>query len=180
MILAPSVLLSAALIAALPAQAQDAEVDAPPSVITFGGPESLSIETTGGRHDFTVELAETPEQQIRGLMYRESLDSNAGILFHYPVPRPTAMHMANVAFPLDMLFLDDTGEVIKIIAYAQPGSRRVLNADFTVAAVLEIPGGRAVELEIQPGDRVHHRFFEAIESAAESDETAPGSEEVPD
>ncbi|MCW5723555.1 MAG: DUF192 domain-containing protein [Maricaulaceae bacterium] len=129
------------------------------TVVIFGGPESLVIETREGPVAFTVELAETRDQLTRGLMWRESLADDAGMLFDFGEMRPQSMWMRNTLISLDLLFITDEGEIVKIIGMAQPRSLRQLHSDFPVSAVLEIVGGRAAGAGIRPGDIVRHRFF---------------------
>ena len=105
-----------------------------------------------------VELAETPEQMQRGMMWREGVAPNAGMLFRYEPIRPASMWMENTLVGLDIVYIEEDGSIAKIIAYAQPQSRRSLGAETNVAGVLELAAGRTVELEIRPGDVVHHRF----------------------
>lgn len=140
--------LLAALFLALPAQA--------------GGlrQEPLSIETAAGaRHAFTVEIAETPEEQERGLMFRRELAENAGMLFYWPGARDAAMWMKDTPLPLDMLFLDSGGVIVYIAADTTPYSTGIISAGRAVSAVLELPGGTARKLGIGKGDRVIHRYF---------------------
>jgi hypothetical protein len=170
-------ILSLVLGLAAPAWAQPAEtvpaapgvtvqdVTAQNAVVEFGGPDPVVVHTQDGRHVFTAELATTPEQMQRGLMWRESLDADAGMLFHYDPPRRAAMWMDNTLIDLDLLYIDPDGRIAKIIAHAQAGSRRSLPANAVVAGVLEIPAGRAIELGIRPGDTVHHAIFGNAEAA---------------
>ena len=119
----------------------------------------LTVKTDEGAHAFTVEVANTPEAITQGLMFRESLAPNAGMLFDFGEVRPASMWMKNTLIPLDMLFMDETGEVIAIARNAVPGSLRSLGPGVPVRAVLEIAGGRAKELGITPGDTVEHPIF---------------------
>lgn len=172
-------LISSLLVSAI-AGAAAAQVDpsAQDTVIDFGGPESIIIASAENDHEFVVELAETPEQMQRGLMWRDALDPGAGMLFRYDPVRPASMWMENTLIALDIIYVDEDGVIEKIIAYAQPQSRRSLGADAEVAGVLELAAGRTVDLEIRPGDIVRHRFFNNTETAAEdvteevADETA--------
>ncbi|MBO6797913.1 DUF192 domain-containing protein [Maricaulis sp.] len=162
------ILISSLLVSAF-AGAAAAQVDpsAQDTVIEFGGPESVIIATAENEHEFVVELAETPEQMQRGLMWRETLDPGAGMLFRYDPVRPASMWMENTLIALDIVYVDEDGVIEKIIAYAQPQSRRSLSADTDVAGVLELAAGRTVDLEIRPGDIVRHRFFDNTETIAE-------------
>ena len=176
-------LISTLLISALVTAAAGAQEDptARETVIEFGGPERVVIETQSGTAEFTVEIAETPEQMQRGLMWRETLDPATGMLFRYEPVRPASMWMENTLVSLDILYIEEDGTIAKIIAYAQPNSRRSLGSDANIAGVLELAGGRAVELEIRPGDTVLHRFFDpVIEGVADEAADATADETVSD
>ena len=64
---------------------------------------TLSIETAEGRHAFDIELALTPAQQSRGLMFRRQLAADAGMLFFHQRDNVASMWMRNTFLPLDML-----------------------------------------------------------------------------
>lgn len=152
------------------------DVTAPP-IVTFGGPETLLVEVGEEQHMFSVEIAETSEQLAQGLMYREALAADAGMLFFYAPPRATSMWMENTLIPLDIVFIDSQGVVVKVTGFAQPGSRRSLTSDFPVAGVLELAGGRAIELGIRPGSVVRHAFFDNFEGVTEGEIAANDSAE---
>ncbi|WP_084396056.1 DUF192 domain-containing protein [Henriciella aquimarina] len=136
------------LILAVPAFAQAAET------------EPLSIETDDGVQEFSVEIADEPEEISFGLMERESLGENAGMLFDFGNPREPAMWMKNTLIPLDMLFITSDGTIQMIARNTVPGSLRTISPGMPVKAVLEINGGRAAELGIEPGDKIEHRIFQ--------------------
>ena len=119
----------------------------------------LSIKTDEATHAFTVEIADTPEAITQGMMFRESMAPDAGMLFDFGEVRQASMWMKNTLISLDMLFIDADGQVIAIARNAVPGSTRSLGPGVPVRAVLEIPGGRAKEVGIQPGDTVQHPIF---------------------
>jgi hypothetical protein len=119
----------------------------------------LSVKAGEETHDFTVEMATTPEQIQQGLMFRQELAPDAGMLFDFGVTRQASMWMKNTLIPLDMLFILEDGEVIAIARNAQPGSLRSVGPGVPVRAVLEIPGGRAKELGIEPGAIIVHPIF---------------------
>lgn len=114
----------------------------------------LQVRTGAGTHRFTVEVARTPAEQARGLMFRESLAPDAGMLFPFPSPRPASFWMKNTLIPLDMIFVRTDGTIARIAVNTTPLSLAPVGVGEPVAAVLEIAGGRSVELGIEEGDRV--------------------------
>jgi uncharacterized membrane protein (UPF0127 family) len=120
----------------------------------------LTIVTASGPHRFTVELAETPEQMAQGLMFRQSLAADAGMLFDYKTPTPATMWMRNTLIPLDMLFVDGHGRIVGIHERAVPQSDALIAAPMPVRAVIELAGGSAQRLGIKPGDRVLYPIFD--------------------
>jgi hypothetical protein len=117
------------------------------------------VTAAGARTAFAVELAATPEQLERGLMFRSRLDSGEGMLFDFGAARPVAMWMKNTLIPLDMLFIDRGGRVIHVEEYAVPGSLQPRGPSAPVLAVLELAGGTARRLKLGVGDRVEHPLF---------------------
>jgi uncharacterized membrane protein (UPF0127 family) len=119
----------------------------------------LTIVSANGRHRFKVEVAETPAQMEQGLMFRTSLAPDAGMLFIYPQPTVATMWMKNTLIPLDMLFVDAQGRIVNIHQRAVPQSLDVISAAAPVRAVIELNGGTAARLGIEPGDKVLHSAF---------------------
>lgn len=124
-----------------------------------GAPEELVIETAGGPRAFAVEIAKTPAERARGLMFRERLAPDAGMLFLYAADQPVAMWMKNTVIPLDMLFIARNGRIVKIAERTVPLSETLIGSSGAVAAVLEVNGGTAKRLGLRPGDRVRHAAF---------------------
>ena len=114
----------------------------------------LRVTSAQGRvHRFTVEVARTlPEQQV-GLMNRQVLAPDRGMIFPYSPPEPVAFWMKNTLIPLDMIFVRANGTIARIVT-AVPLSLEPVPAGEPVGAVLEIGGGRAKALGIKAGDRV--------------------------
>ncbi len=119
----------------------------------------LTIVSASGRHWFKVEIAQTPEQMTQGLMFRRSLAPDAGMLFDYKQPTAATMWMRNTLIPLDMLFVDTEGRIVNIHQRAVPQSLDVIAAAAPVRAVIELNGGTAARLGIEPGDQVVHPLF---------------------
>ena len=114
----------------------------------------LAIRSGGRTHRFTVEVARTPQEQQTGLMNRQSLAPDRGMIFPYDPPQPASFWMKNTLIPLDIIFVRADGSIARIAANTVPLSLEPVPSGEPVAAVLEIAGGRAAELGIQPGDTV--------------------------
>ena len=124
------------------------------------GPPTIpvTIEGASGRHVFRAELADTPEEQARGLMFRTNLADDFAMLFApYPPtggPREASFWMKNTPSSLDILYIRADGTVARIAENAVPLSEAPIPSGEPVAAVLEVRGGRSAELGIGEGDRV--------------------------
>jgi uncharacterized membrane protein (UPF0127 family) len=143
--------LAWALLATAPALAQGA---APPAAL-----ESLVIVSGERRHAFQVEVMRTPEQRARGLMHRQFMPADRGMLFDFERTEPVAMWMQNTFIPLDMLFIRADGTIARIAQRTEPLSTRTIPSGEPVLSVLEINGGVSETLGIKPGDRVEHALF---------------------
>ena len=87
------------------------------------GVDTMTITTANGRFVYDIEVATTPQQQARGLMYRTSLGVNKGMLFIFPREQMQAFWMANTLIPLDMVFIDAEARLVSIQREAEPLSR---------------------------------------------------------
>ncbi|MBD1847560.1 DUF192 domain-containing protein [Cyanobacteria bacterium FACHB-63] len=108
-----------------------------------------------GRETISLEVAKTPEQRSRGLMYRTELASDRGMLFLFETTERLSFWMKNTLIPLDIVFLKD-GEV-RQTATAVPCPTEpcpVYSSQTPVNQVLELPAGRIRALGIKVGDRL--------------------------
>jgi uncharacterized membrane protein (UPF0127 family) len=117
------------------------------------------IETRTGRHRFTMELAEAPGQHAGGLMGRQSLAADSGMLFVYTRPHRVAMWMKDTLLPLDMLFVRPDGVIDSIVERTTPLSLATIRSAQPVRAVVEVNAGTVKRLGIKTGDRVIHDAF---------------------
>ncbi len=120
---------------------------------------SLTIDTGNGPQRFAIELALTPQQQEQGLMFRQTLAADAGMLFVFPQTQAAVFWMKNTLIPLDMLFIAADGQVADIHERAVPLSEANIVSKVPVKAVLELNGGTVARLGIKPGDVVHSATF---------------------
>lgn len=116
----------------------------------------LTVERGGKRLPFRVELADTPEAQARGLMFRTELGDNEGMIFPSAVPEPRSFWMKNTPLSLDIIFIGPDGRIANIAANTTPYSLESVRSDGLASAVLELRAGRAKELGIVPGDKVSY------------------------
>lgn len=121
--------------------------------------EDLFIDTSAGTISYHVETAQTPEELQKGLMYRDVLSPDSGMIFKLEPPQQAVMWMKNTRIPLDMLFIDSQGRIVWIYENAAPGSEKYIISPVPSAAVLEINGGDIKKHGIKPGDKVRHRFL---------------------
>jgi uncharacterized protein len=123
--------------------------------------ETLTLVTASGERKIEIEVARTPDEQAKGLMFRTELADTSGMLFPYSPPRELTMWMRNTYIPLDMVFIRKDGIVHRIEVRTEPLSEAVISSGTPAAAVLELAGGAAERLGLKPGDRVVHPHFSA-------------------
>jgi hypothetical protein len=121
--------------------------------------EPVVIVTEKGEVTIDAEIAESPAEQAKGLMFRRSMPERSGMLFPYRGAREVTMWMKNTILPLDMVFIRADGVIHRIEVMTQPLSEETISSQGDVTAVLEINGGAAERLGIKPGQRVKHRIF---------------------
>jgi uncharacterized membrane protein (UPF0127 family) len=114
--------------------------------------EELTITTDSGPHLFQVEIADNPQERAFGLMFRQEMPADAGMLFDFEEEQPASFWMRNTYIPLDMLFIKADGTVESIAERTTPLSERSIPSKGPVRYVLEINGGVSKELGIEPGD----------------------------
>jgi uncharacterized membrane protein (UPF0127 family) len=122
--------------------------------------EPLVIVTRDGtRHEFRVEMALSPEQQMVGLMFRPSVGPKEGMLFDWGRPRESSMWMRNTITSLDMVFINEDGRIRRIAERTVPHSLAAVDSRGPVRATLELAAGTAERLGLRVGDQVLQRIF---------------------
>ena len=109
-----------------------------------------------GRETITVpvEIARTPAERSRGLMFRISLPENEGMLFLFERPDQLSFWMRNTLIPLDMIFIEDSMRVLGVVENAEPRTDTGRSVPGLSQYVLEVNGGWAQRHGIGPGTRV--------------------------
>lgn len=146
-----SAVLSALIFVALGATARAHDKPLPTSTVV--------IDTDRGPQTFKVEIAADQASQERGLMYRKEMAPNAGMLFDFHTPQWETFWMKNTVLSLDMIFIRQDGTISSVAPNAVPFSTTSIPSAEPVRAVLEINGGRAAALGIEPGQKVHNAIF---------------------
>ena len=124
--------------------------------------EPLQFETQAGKTiPFDVEVAKTAEEKRKGLMNRDSLKPNTGMLFIFDPPTKPVFWMKDAKIYLDMIYIGEDGIVTGIHENAVPfDETQIFPPDVKTKAVVEITGGDSKKLGISKGDKVIHTIFE--------------------
>ncbi len=125
--------------------------------------ETLSVETAGGVKTFKVQIAKTLRQKQTGLMFRTEMPAEEGMLFTYKYPEVVGFWMRNTYIPLVIIFVRADGTIANIAYNTIPMSLDNVSSDGHVTGVLEINGGLAEALGIEPGDKVLYDHFKTGE-----------------
>ncbi|WP_376693980.1 DUF192 domain-containing protein [Wenzhouxiangella sp. EGI_FJ10409] len=117
---------------------------------------------------FSVEIADDDATRAQGLMFRDEMADDHGMLFIFPNERPRSFWMRNTRIPLDIIYLDRDLEVVSISAETPPCRSRSgrcpsYPSEGPAQYVLEINGGRAAELGLAPGDRIEVGNVDGVE-----------------
>ena len=116
----------------------------------------IRAEVEMGGQTIALEVAETQQQQAIGLMYREELPADRGMLFPMDPPRVPRFWMKNVEMTLDMIFVRNG--TIRAIAYQVPPCEEdpcpTYSPNVVIDQVIELRGGRAKELGLEMGDSI--------------------------
>ena len=116
----------------------------------------VAIETKGGRYTLAVEIAETPAQQELGLMFRESLPRDAGMVFLFPDERRGGFWMKNTLIPLSIAFYDRRGTILAILDMdpCREEPCRIYDPDVAYRGALEVNQGLFADWGVAVGDRI--------------------------
>ncbi len=129
--------------------------------VTVAAQEACAVDRLDIRSDktaarFRVEVADTVESRATGLMNRPQLGRFDGMIFVYDKPQPVNFWMRNTLIPLDMVFINANGIVERVHENAVPLDETPIFGGSNIKYVLEINGGMAKALQIEPGAEVRH------------------------
>jgi uncharacterized membrane protein (UPF0127 family) len=122
--------------------------------------DQVELRGDFGAARFAVEIADDAAERAEGLMHRSSLPTGQGMLFVYERPQPVSFWMRNTLIPLDIIFIDETGTVTRVHERAVPLDETPIAGGDDVLAALEINGGLAAAIGIEPGAEMRHPAFD--------------------
>lgn len=139
-----------------------------PSACLFAQEQITFVQDNGREVSFNIVLAITDEEQATGLMHVPEMNDGHGMLFIDKHPNYKSMWMKNTYIPLDMIFINDKGQVAYIHQRAIPHDLTTIRSPVPVIAVLEVNAGEVEKYNIQIGDRVKnfeklHFFKKSLE-----------------
>ena len=118
-------------------------------------PVPLVAETATGEKSFTIEVADDQSERSKGLMFREKMDDDHGMLFIFEQTQPVGFWMKNTPMALDLLFIGQDGKVRDILP-GNPFSEAVISPSEPVRFVLEFKAGTSQKAGIKAGDMLRH------------------------
>jgi uncharacterized membrane protein (UPF0127 family) len=126
------------------------------AVHPVSGLEIIDVAVASGEktHVFATEVARTPQEQAKGLMFRTELGDFEGMLFPSDTAQVKSFWMKNTPLSLDIIFIGADGRIINIAANTTPYSLESSLSEGPAIAVLELRAGRSAALGIKPGDMV--------------------------
>jgi uncharacterized membrane protein (UPF0127 family) len=101
-----------------------------------------------------LEFADTDTEMMQGLMYRTSMKDNEGMLFIYPYSQEMNFWMKNTHIPLDLIYIDNAGEIVDLSEHAKPFSEQNIYSRVLSRFVLEVNGGFCEKNYIIVGDKI--------------------------
>ncbi|AMX98816.1 DUF192 domain-containing protein [Mesorhizobium ciceri] len=118
-------------------------------------PQPLVVVTKGGGRSFSVEIADTSAERDAGLMFRDEMADDHGMLFVFEEPRDVSFWMKNTPVPLDLIFVGQDGR-IRAIKQGKPQSEAMISPSEPARFVLELKAGTAARSGIADGDLLRH------------------------
>ncbi|WP_295806606.1 DUF192 domain-containing protein [uncultured Nitratireductor sp.] len=126
-------------------------------------PEPLVAVTATGEKNVDIEIADEPQERQRGLMFRQSMPEDRGMLFVFPAERRQGFWMQNTPLALDLLFIGADGTV-RAIAPGTPFSTASISPDVESQFVLELLAGTAQKMGIEVGNRLRHPRIATVDA----------------
>jgi uncharacterized membrane protein (UPF0127 family) len=114
----------------------------------------VKIISAGGTYTLALEVAKTSAEQERGLMFRENLAPDSGMIFVYPASQKISMWMKNTPLSLDMIFVGNDRKISGIVTNTKPFSEKIIESEEPAVAVIELNAGTVKRLGLSIGDNI--------------------------
>ncbi len=101
-----------------------------------------------------IEIADDDYQTQTGLMYRNSMASNHGMLFIFPDMDYRSFYMKNTKIPLDIIYVSNDKTIVSIQKNAKPMNEKTLPSEGPSKYVLEVNAGLSYKWQIEKGDKI--------------------------
>ncbi|MEO6346361.1 MAG: DUF192 domain-containing protein [Aquaticitalea sp.] len=106
-----------------------------------------------------IEIADDDYQTQTGLMYRESMEDNQGMLFVFPIADYHSFYMKNTLISLDIIYIDSNKKIVSIQKNAKPLDETSLPSSAPAQYVLEINAGLSDAWNLEVGDYIDYSSF---------------------
>lgn len=116
--------------------------------------EMFLLKSTDTIKKLDIEIANTLYEQETGLMYRESMQDDQGMLFVYANEGPRNFYMKNTYIPLDLIFYNKDSIAINIHENARPLDETSIPSNGPAKFILEVNAGKAEEWGVEEGDKM--------------------------
>lgn len=130
------------------------DVGSPPDKPRLSEVHAVFTAPDGRRTEFTLEVADTPEERARGLMFRTDLAPDRGMVFVFPKEEVQTFYMKNTYIPLDMIFIASDGRVVGVVENARPMTLDIRSVERPSLYVVEVRAFTAAKRGIAPGTAV--------------------------
>ncbi len=124
-------------------------------------PAPLVAVTPGGEKSFAIEVADDAGERSSGLMFRETMADDRGMLFVFEQTQPVGFWMKNTPMPLDLIFIAEDGTV-RAVKPGIPLSEAVISPGEPIRFVLELKAGTAEKAGIVDGTKLRHPLIEQV------------------
>ena len=130
------------------------------TVVTFKKEGDLTIykiASDSTKINLEIEIADTEFDTQTGLMYRNSMEDNQGMLFVFEDIKPRSFYMKQTRMPLDIIYADENGKIVSFQKNAKPFSEESLPSNLPAQYVLEINAGLSDKWKLSVGDSLSYK-----------------------
>lgn len=119
--------------------------------------EFLSAKNASVIKKIDVEVADNDRKRSQGLMYRKSMDESQGMYFVFPVSELQSFWMKNTILSLDIMFVNENKEIVKIHRNTTPFSEKSLPSEKKAMYVVEVVAGFSDKYGVKEGDKINFK-----------------------